>query len=373
MSTQSKPLPRLSHAATLIHPLCQALSRRNNLLDRPHLYPPTSLESKRQHQRNTPIYRSFFKHRLFDKNLLGLIKEYLTHQELLAVCENWNHRVQILDPVSGESVRVICGNSEGSAANQLGYPWGVAVDRQSRLFAAEFDNHRVQVFDADSGELLHTLGESGVAGSDEKHFNSPFGVAVDEAGNIFVCDMGNKRVCVFDASLGFVRSFGQNVLKNPQQVCFNSRSQVLVSDGTLQQVLIFDQDGKVQHRIGTECKRGADNAHFNGPCKIAIDQQDRLFVADCRNHRVQVFDADFKFITSIGSKTTTKEDGKFKYTFSVTVNASSTELFVGDYAGRIQVFSMQPDSNEFVFLRSFGRELNSEPGNFKYPTALCFF
>ena len=63
MTTQSKPLPRLSHASTLIHPLCQALSRRNNLLDRPHLYPPNSLESKRQHQRNTPVYRSFFKHK----------------------------------------------------------------------------------------------------------------------------------------------------------------------------------------------------------------------------------------------------------------------------------------------------------------------
>ena len=102
-----------------------------------------------------------------------------------------------------------------------------------------------------------------------------------------------------------------------------------------------------------------------GLSKIAIDQQDRLFVADYNNHRVQVFDADFKFIATIGSYTTTKEDGKCYYTLSVAVNASNTELFVGDYTGRIQVFSMQPDSNEFVFLRSFGRELNSEPGNFK--------
>ena len=201
----------------------------------------------------------------------------------------------------------------------------------ARLFAADKNNHRVQVFDVDSGELLHTLGESGVAGSDEKHFNYPFGVAVDEAGNLFVCDCNNKRVCVFDASLGFVRSFGQDVLNRPKHVCFNSRSQVLVSDGALHQVLIFDQDGKVQHRIGTENKCGADNAHFYWPRQIAIDQQDRLFVADRGNHRVQVFDADFKFIATIGSYTTTKEDGKFNFTFSVAVNASNTELFVGDY------------------------------------------
>ena len=252
-------------------------------------------------------------------------------------------------------------------------PWGVAVDRQSRLFAADYGNHRVQVFDVDSGELLHTLGESGVAGSDEKHFNHPRGVAVDEAGNLFVCDSDNKRVCVFDVSLGFVRSFGQDVLKTPQHVCFNSRSQVLVSDSTLHQVLIFDQDGKVQHRIGTENKSGADNAHFNEPYQIAIDHQDRLFVADCKNHRVQVFDADFKFIATIGSHTYTKEDGKFYYTLSVAVNASNTELFVGDETGRIQVFSMQPDSNEFVFLRSFGREHNSSARKFPRSHCTVFF
>ena len=305
--------------------------------------------------------------------MLSLIKANLTQQELVAVCEDENHRVQILDPVSGESVRVICGNGAGSAANQLIEPWGGAVDRQSRLFAADYGNHRVQVFDVDSGELLHTLGESDVAGSDEKHFKHPLGVAVDESGNLFVCDSDNERVCVFDVSLGFVRSFGQDVLEDPLQVCFNSRSQVLVSDCILHQVLIFDQDGKVQHRIGTETKSGADNAHFNRPRQIAIDQQDRLFVADYFNHRVQVFDADFKFIATIGSRTYTKEDGKFYYTLSVAVNASNTELFVGDQTGRIQVFSMQPDSNDFVFLRSFGRERNSEPGNFYDATALCFF
>ena len=189
----------------------------------------------------------------------------------------------------------------------------MAVDRQSRLFAADFNNHRVQVFDVDSGELLHTLGESGVTGSDEKHFRHPYGVALDKSGNLFVCDRENKRMCVFDASLGFVRSFGQDVLENPQQACFNSRSQVLVSDGILHQVLIFDQDGKVQHRIGTENKRGADNSHFSSPYQMAIDHQDRLFVADCYNHRIQVFDADFKCIATIGSLTDTKEDGKFDF------------------------------------------------------------
>ena len=370
MTTQSKPLPRLSHAATLIHPLCQALSRRNNLLDRPHLYPPHSLESKRQHHRNTPIYRSFFKHRLFDKNMLGLIKEYLTHTERLAVCEYGNsHRVRILDPVSGECLRVICGDGWGSGDNQLSGPFGGAVDSQSRLFVGDTFNNRVQVFDVESGEFLRTLGETGVRGSDEKHFINSAGIAIDSKDNVYVCDSGNSRVCVFDASLKFVRSFGQNVLKVPLFACFNSRGQVLVIDTALSQVVVFNKRGERVHAIGSH---GAADGQFNTPSQIAVDSQDRLFVADKENHRIQVFDSDFKHLISIGSHTSMKEDGKFNDPTCVAVNASNTELFVGD-ASRVQVFSMRPDSTKFVFLRSFGGEYNSSQGSFRLPTSLCFF
>ena len=302
--------------------------------------------------------------------MLGLIKDYLTHKERLAVCESNNHRVQLLDPVSGECLRVI-GNGQGSADSQLNYPYGVAVDSQSRLYVADTCNHRVQVFDVESGELLHTFGQTGVQGSDEKHFYYPRGVAVDSKKNVYVCDSGNKRVCVFDTSLKFVRrSFGQNVLKYPFFVCFNSRGQVLVSDWVLHQVVVFNKEGKRVHTMGS---KGAADGQFHSPYQIAADCQDRLFVADSSNHRIQVFDSDFKHLTSIGSRTRSKEDGKFEYPRCVAVNASNTELFVGDQSHRIQVFSMRLESTEFVFLRSFGGEYNSKKGNFKHPNSLCFF
>ena len=303
--------------------------------------------------------------------MLGLIKGYLTHKERLAVCEE---QPSSSTPRSCFWRVSACDLRQrlGSADNQLNYPYGVAVGSQSRLYVADTWNHRVQVFNAmESGGLLHTLGQTGAEGSDEKHFHFPRGVAVDSKNILYVCDGENKRVCVFGASLKFVRSFGQNALKYPHSVCLNSRGQVLVSDWNLHQVVVFNKQGKKLHTIGS---KGAADGQFNRPYQIAVYSHDRLFVADRSNHRIQVFDSDFKHLASFGSYTSTKEDGEFDRPTSVAVNASNTELFVGDQSHRIQVFSMRPDSTEFVFLRSFGGKYNSsEKGKFKHPNSLCFF
>ena len=180
-----------------------------------------------------------------------------------------NHRVQILDPVSGECLRVICGNGQGSADNQLNYPCGVAVDSQSRLFVADTCNHRVQIFDVESGELLHTLGETGVEGSDEKHFTFPRGVAVDSNDNVYVCDSENKRVCVFDASLKFVRSFGQDVLTSPVFCLFQ---QPRPSAG---QRLDSPSSGSVQQTRQTSA-RNRQRRRCWRPIQIALPNRRRL-------------------------------------------------------------------------------------------------
>ena len=63
----------------------------------------------------------------------------------------------------------------------------------------------------------------------------PFGVAVDEAGNLFVCDHGQQACVRVRRLAGLCAVFRPRCAeKLPRQVCFNSRSQVLVSDYTLQ-------------------------------------------------------------------------------------------------------------------------------------------
>ena len=75
----------------------------------------------------------------------------------------------------------------------LAGPECVAVDSLDYLYVTESKNHRVSVFRT-SGECVKVFGSKGKG---EGEFNFPMGVAVDEYGSVFVCELLNNRIQVF--------------------------------------------------------------------------------------------------------------------------------------------------------------------------------
>ena len=122
----------LKHSSKLIHPLCQVLTRKNNLLDRAHIYLQLAdnINSMRNHQYKTPIYRSFFQHKLFDKNMIGLFKEFFSQKKRLLVI-NKQKQIKECDPVSGECLRIIC---DINTIVRFRRYCPIVVDGLSRLF-----------------------------------------------------------------------------------------------------------------------------------------------------------------------------------------------------------------------------------------------
>lgn len=132
-------------------------------------------------------------------------------------------------------------------------PHGLSIDQEDTVWLTDVGLHQVYHFDS-SGNLLFTLGEAGVPGQDAAHFNRPTDVAIRPDGSFYVADgYENSRVVQFDEQGRFLRQWGSP---------------------------------------------GASPGAFDVPHSLALDGQGRLFVADRGNARVQIFDADGRYLTS---------------------------------------------------------------------------
>jgi peptidylamidoglycolate lyase len=131
-------------------------------------------------------------------------------------------------------------------------PHGLEIDSAENIWVTDVALQQVFKF-SPKGELLMTLGEAGVAGDDDSHFNRPTDVAVAPDGTFYVSD-------------GYE----------------NSR------------VLKFSADGRLLLKWG---ERGTGPGQFDLPHAIDLDARGRVYVADRENDRVQVFDADGRFLT----------------------------------------------------------------------------
>ena len=107
-------------------------------------------------------------------------------------------------------------------------------------------NNRIQKFTNDGG-YTRTWGASGQGNG---QFSSPTGIAVDSSANVYTADFGNYRIQKFETRGIFTTKWGSN----------------------------GSADGQFRYPFGIAVK----------PAKVSF-LEERVFVADSRNHRIQVF------------------------------------------------------------------------------------
>ena len=217
------------------------------------------------------------------------------------VVDTNNHRVQKFDGKLGGYLMKF--GSRGNGEGQFNAPWGIAVDRvRGFVYVVDSANFRVQKFDM-SGEFIMAWGSFG---SGDGQFYFPRGVAVDQNdGSVYVVDMGNHRIQKFDtstnvlpqlltkwggsaeaghASSALAREAGQ--LRSPWGIAVDGAGDVYVTDTGNHRVEKFDQEGNFITQWGGF---GNSDGQFNFPYGIAVDAKGSVFVVDSGNTRVQQF------------------------------------------------------------------------------------
>ncbi len=213
----------------------------------------------------------------------------------IIVADTGNGRIQIFNPTG--SLFSTFG-SGGSGPYQFACPTGVALNPlNGDIVIADVCNQRVQIF---TSKYIYkaTLGVTGTIGSNSTHFNYPRGVAVDSTGAIYVADSENYRVqkCTLSGSgescstfAGVTGMQGSDLghFSHPMRVAVDSVNRVYVADEWNNRVQVFDLNGAYLTTIGGNW--GANSGELRGPEGIAVDGAGNVYVADSGNHRVQKY------------------------------------------------------------------------------------
>ena len=244
----------------------------------------------------------------------------------------------------------------------LNQPWGVAVNQRGEIIVAEYGGHCISIFSS-IGEKIRTFGSMGSA---QGQFIGARGVAVDGDGNILVVDGSNRRIQKFTAGGKFLTAVGRYGRKQleftyPFGVAVNHRnSKVYICDTDNHQIQILNADLTFSSSFG---RCGSGDGQFNYPWNVALDSTGNVYVADSEGHRIQVFTSEGKFLRKFGKKGS--GDGELNWPTSVSIGSDDI-VYVTEYDNhRVSVFT-----SEGQFLRSFGTK-GEGPGQFNNPRGIA--
>ena len=164
----------------------------------------------------------------------------------------------------------------------------MAWDAAGNIFVVDgYTNARVAKFDK-TGRFDKSWGATG---SEQGQFNIPHSIAVDAQGNVYVADMGNKRIQVFDNN-GTFKSEIKNV-GAPRAICISPGAQQFLYSSNSNptedpfldgEIYKMQLDGTVVGRIG---RAGKQIKEFGMVNAIDCREANTLYVAELMNWRVQ--------------------------------------------------------------------------------------
>ena len=219
---------------------------------------------------------------------------------------------------------------------QLGEPYGMAMDSKNNLYVADQKVGAIFIFNTETREAELIKNRT------DAHFVRIIGLAMDDGDRLFVSDPGLRHVLVFDANHKATDVITDGMAE-PGSLAIDRENRLLyVSDIQLDQVLVYDADSfKLLRKIG----RSEHNhelttpGDFAKPSGLAVDADGNLYVCDTLNNRIEVFDADGKFISTYGKNG--DGPGYFARPKGVAID-SDGHIWVADgMQDRVQVFNQQ--------------------------------
>ena len=241
-----------------------------------------------------------------------------------------------ISTVAGTGTRGFSGDGGAATSARLSFPRGVAVDGAGNLYIADASNHRIRKVDTSgnistvAGTGTSSFGGDGGAATSAT-LNSPRGVALDSSGNLYIADASNHRIRKVDATTGVISTvagtgmsgFGGDssaatsaMLQSPEGVVLDSAGNLYIADTFNRRIRKVDATTGVISTVagtGTEGFGGDGGAAASAPLSfpegVALDSSGNLYIADYGNHRIRKVDASTGNISTVAGMTFSGDGG----------------------------------------------------------------
>ena len=227
--------------------------------------------------------------------------------------------------VVGNNTQAWSGDGGSPLVAELNYPAGVFVDSAGNVFIADSANSVIREVLASTGDIQTVAGDAllgagyngdGIAATSAQ-LNSPEGVFVDSAGNIFIADTGNclirkvsggtistvagnpalEQPCGYSGDTGLATSAQ---LDDPFGVFVDSAGNIFIADtdnSAIREVTASSGDITTVAGNGTACSPDtaacgdnglATSAQLSSPQGVFVDTSENIYIADTSDNRIRV-------------------------------------------------------------------------------------